>query len=254
MPAERRRLILGMLREHGSVSVDQVQERFGVSAMTARRDLAMLSASGHVLRTHGGAVVPDVGVRGQPFRARLEQDVPAKLRLAEAVVRALESHQTVFLDSSSSSYYVARQLVNGDVSITLITNSLPVIGLVADAKPAHLALIGLGGEFHAATQSFADPETIRAIEGFSADRAIFSVNGIAPDGSLTDPDPDEATVKRAMINHARTAVLIAAAEKFNDHGPNVIVPAACVDAAYLADPPRAGVERLQALGVRIAEV
>lgn len=222
--------------------------------MTARRDLAMLSASGHLLRTHGGAVVPDVEVHGQPFRTRVDQHVPAKLRLAEAVVRALNPHETLFLDSSSSSYYVGRQIVERGLPVTLITNSLPVIGLVADAKPAHLALIGLGGKFHVATQSFANPETIRAIEAFSADRVIFSVNGIAPDGSLTDPDPEEAIVKRSMISHARTAVLIAAAEKFNDRGPNVIVPAAGVDAAYLADPPRAGVERLEGLGVRITQV
>jgi len=31
MPAERRRLILEMLRQSGSVTVDQVQEQFGVS-------------------------------------------------------------------------------------------------------------------------------------------------------------------------------------------------------------------------------
>jgi hypothetical protein len=35
VPAERRRLILELLREQGSVSVSAVEERFGVSPMTA---------------------------------------------------------------------------------------------------------------------------------------------------------------------------------------------------------------------------
>jgi DeoR/GlpR family transcriptional regulator of sugar metabolism len=180
--------------------------------------------------------------------------VPAKLRLAEAVVGALDPHETVFLDSSSSSYYVARQVVEAGLPITLITNSLPVIALVAETQPAHVELVGLGGAFHKPPQSFADPQTIQAIESFSADRAIFSVKGVTPDGSLTDPDPLQATAKRAMITHARIVILIAAAEKFTERGVNVIVSAASVDNAYLADPPQAGVERLRAAGVKITQV
>lgn len=254
MPAQRRLHILEMLREHGSVTVEQVQERFGVSAMTVRRDLAMLSATGHLLRTHGGAVLADFVAREQSFGSRLEQHVPAKLRLAQAVTRAIKPRETIFLDSSSSSYYVARQLLEASLPMTLITNSLAVIRLVADAAPTHLDLIGLGGKLHRPTQSFVDTETLRAIEGFSADRVIFSVSGIAPDGCLTDPHREGATVKRAMIRHARIVVLLAVAEKFNERGPNVIAPATAVDTAYLADPPKSGVDRLKAVGINIARV
>ena len=59
VPAERRRMILELLREQGSVSVAAVEERFGISPMTARRDLALLAESGYVRRTHGGAMLPD---------------------------------------------------------------------------------------------------------------------------------------------------------------------------------------------------
>ena len=61
-------------------------------------------------------------------------------------------------------------------------------------------------------------------------------------------------MKRAMIEHARTVVLVAAAEKFTDRGPNIVVQPQPLDAAYLADPPRARAERLEALGVRITQV
>ena len=42
-------------------------------------------------------------------------------------------------------------------------------------------------------------ETVREIHSFFADRLVFSVKGIEPEGFLTDPDPLEAEVKRAMI-------------------------------------------------------
>jgi len=80
MPAERRRLILEMLRQSGSVTVDQVQEQFGVSSMTARRDLGMLGDWGHLRRIHGGAVLTGSALGEQPFRTRVEQHVSAKQR------------------------------------------------------------------------------------------------------------------------------------------------------------------------------
>ena len=65
----------------------------------------MLSDSGSLHRTHGGAVIPEFAAGTQPFRSRVEQHVPAKLRQAEAVTATLKHRETVFLDSSSSSYY-----------------------------------------------------------------------------------------------------------------------------------------------------
>ena len=95
---------------------------------------------------------------------------------------------------------------------------------------------------------------MRAIESFFADRIVFSVKGIELEGYLTDPDPLEAEVKRAMIARARTVVLVAAAQKFDERGLNVIVPASEVDIAYLADPPAAGVRALEAAGVEVNRV
>ena len=56
----RRREIADIVRAAGSVTVSQVEERFGVSSMTARRDLAELERLGIARRTHGGAVAPEL--------------------------------------------------------------------------------------------------------------------------------------------------------------------------------------------------
>src|SRR5438874_2073261 len=75
VPAERRRLILEMLREHGSLTVASVEEAFDVSPMTARRDLALLAEGGNARRTHGGAVLPELAAHEDSFQSRLGQDV-----------------------------------------------------------------------------------------------------------------------------------------------------------------------------------
>src|ERR671939_111673 len=106
----RRREIAETLRTAGSITVAEVVARYGVSAMTARRDLADLERRGIVRRTHGGAVLPTVSGHEDSFARRLKVDVDAKRRLADAATAGLAPGETVFLDSSTTSFYVARRL------------------------------------------------------------------------------------------------------------------------------------------------
>src|SRR3954466_207222 len=99
LPDERRRLIAEQLKEHGSVSVTSVGDRFGVSSMTARRDLAELERQGVARRTHGGAVLPAVSAHEDSFAQRVETATEAKLALAADAVALLGMRETVFLDS-----------------------------------------------------------------------------------------------------------------------------------------------------------
>jgi DeoR/GlpR family transcriptional regulator of sugar metabolism len=251
VPAERRRMILEMLRAQGSVTVGAVEEGFGVSPMTARRDLAILAENGYARRTHGGAVLPELAGHEDSFQSRLEQGVEVKLRLARAVAETLNPHETVFVDSSSSAYYIVREIVESGMPITLLTNSLPVMTIVGGANVPHVEMIGLGGSFRRLTRSFVGAETVQMIERFFADRVVFSVKGIEQEGLLTDPDPLEAEVKRAMIGRARTVQLVADARKFGERGLNVIVTADAVDEAYLADPPAAAQKLFAAAGADV---
>jgi len=54
-----------LLRTDGAVTITDLQARFGVSPMTARRDLTILSERGFARRTHGGAVLPSIVRRGR---------------------------------------------------------------------------------------------------------------------------------------------------------------------------------------------
>ncbi|GGM38616.1 substrate-binding domain-containing protein [Promicromonospora citrea] len=53
----RRSAILTELRLHGSVRVVEIAERFNVSLVTARRDVAALAREGKLQRVHGGGVL-----------------------------------------------------------------------------------------------------------------------------------------------------------------------------------------------------
>jgi DeoR/GlpR family transcriptional regulator of sugar metabolism len=254
VPAERRRLILERLRERGSISTAALERDFGISLMTARRDLAILAESGAARRTHGGAVLPELAAHEDSFQSRVVKHTDAKVRLAKAVAQTIASEETLFVDSSSSAYFVVRELLAADIRVTLLTNSQPVMTLVAAADNPLVEMIGLGGRFRKLTSSFVGPETVQSISEYFADRVIFSVKAIEKSGYLTDPDPDEAAVKRAMIMRARHATVVSEASKFDGHGLNVIIAASDLDAAYVERAPKAQLEILRAAGVEVHQV
>jgi DeoR/GlpR family transcriptional regulator of sugar metabolism len=249
VPEERRRLILETLRERRSITVGAVELQFGVSPMTARRDLATLVREGHARRTHGGAVLPDLAAHEDSFRHRLDLEVADKERLARAVVATLEPSETLFVDSSTTGFYVARAILEAGVPVTVLTSSLPVMNLLGNADAPNVDLIALGGTFRKLTHSFVGPDTVRALRGYLVDRVVFSVKGVTKEGFLTDADPLEAEVKRAMIAHAQTAVLLATSQKFDDRGLAVVGPVDGVDIAYVTELSPDAVRMLEARGV-----
>jgi DeoR/GlpR family transcriptional regulator of sugar metabolism len=224
IPEDRRRLIADLLLATGAVTVAQVESRFGVSAMTARRDLHELERRGLARRTHGGAVLPTVASHEDSFSRRLELAAASKQLLAAAAVGMLEPHETVFLDSSTTSYFVAREIVERGVAVTVLTNSLPVMNMLASDAGPNVELIGVGGTLRSLTRSFVGAAATRTVNEHYGDRLFLSAKGVVDSDTLTDADALEADVKRTMIAHARDAVLLIDGSKLNVRGLVAIAP------------------------------
>jgi DeoR/GlpR family transcriptional regulator of sugar metabolism len=209
------------------VTVAEVEARFGVSAMTARRDLADLERRGIARRTHGGAVLPTASAHEDSFARRLTVDTAAKQRLAGVATESLSSGETVFLDSSTTSYFVARRMIESGLAATVLTNSLPIMELLFE-EGRNLELISMGGSLRRLTRSFVGPAAVRTIQTYFADRLFLSVKGITEAGALTDADPLEAEVKRTMIEQAGESTVLVDASKFGVRALSVIASSAGV--------------------------
>jgi DeoR/GlpR family transcriptional regulator of sugar metabolism len=208
LPDERRRLIAQSLREHGSVSVAALESELGISPMTARRDLGELVRRGVARRTRGGAVLPDLSRHEDSFVQRLEAAPAAKARLAEVAVGLLAPGEGIFLDSSTTAFYAARVIVRNNLRCTLLTNAVAILELATEIDASQVEVIGIGGTLRKLTRSFVGPAATAGVYGHFADHALLSVRGLTDDGYLTDPDPLEAEVKRAMIERAHEPVLL----------------------------------------------
>ena len=222
----RRREIADRMRTSGAVTIAELEQDFGISSMTARRDLAELERRGVVRRTHGGAVLPGISAEEDWFARRLELAAAEKRRLAEAVVATLPERCSVFLDSSTTSYFVARRIVELQVAATVLTNSLPILNVLFEEGGRNLDAVMLGGTLRRVNRSFVGPFTVQTIQGHFADRLFFSVKAVAENGILTEADPLEAEVKRAMIAQAGESTLLIDRSKLSARGLTAIAPVA----------------------------
>jgi DeoR/GlpR family transcriptional regulator of sugar metabolism len=254
LPEERRRLIARRLRQNGSVAVAELEAEFGISPMTARRDLDQLQQRGVARRTHGGAVLPGLSSHEDSFQHRLGVGVEAKERLAAAALQLLEPGEAVFVDSSTTGYFVARRIIHGNLRCTVLTNAVPIIQLLCEVDAPQVELIGAGGTLRKLTRSLVGPQAMRTIEAHFADHVLFSVRGLTHDGHLTDPDPLEAEVKRGMIERARQAVLLIDGSKLDRPALTEITTVERVGVVLAADVEEPALKRLLRAGIDVRPV
>jgi DeoR/GlpR family transcriptional regulator of sugar metabolism len=220
----RREEIRTLLMASGAVTVSELQSRFGISPMTVRRDLDVLEQRGSARRTHGGAVLPSVATPEDSFAKRLGVAAEAKQRLADAAFELLGEGETVFLDSSSTAYFLARRIASGGLTLRVLTNSGPAMQALMASENEQVQLYAIGGMERRLTGSFVGPSSVRMVRDHFVDRFFLSVTGIARHRILTDVDSLEAAVKRAMLEQARETVLLMDDSKLTTHGGHAIAP------------------------------
>ena len=86
---------------------------------------------------------------------------------------------------------------------------------------------------------------MRTVEAHYADRVLMSVKGLTAGGVMTDADPLEAEVKRAMIAQSGMSVLLVDDSKLTIRGLSVIAPASDVTTVLAV-----GLSAEQAAGLR----
>ena len=126
--------------------------------------------------------------------------------------------------------------------------------LVSESDAPQVDLIGMGGTLRKLTRSFVGPQAVAGIEAHFADQVIFSVAGLTDEGHLTDPDPLEAEIKRAMIRRARRAILLVDDSKLDRAALSVIAHVTDLDVILAAGASDSSLTSLRRTGIEVAAV
>ena len=128
---DRHSAILDIIMDEGSVHIDDIIARLGVSAATARRDLDHLADQQLVTRTRGGAIANPVSTE-LPLRYRTSRMADEKTRIAKAAAAMVHPGDSIGLNGGTTTTEVAREIVllpdltDPDVPVTLVTNAVNI--------------------------------------------------------------------------------------------------------------------------------
>lgn len=209
---QRRRqdLIRQQVVDDTFVRISDLAERFGVSSMTIHRDLETLERQGWLRRVRGGATARPSAVYHGDIRHRLATAVEEKAAIAAAAERRIRPGQALILDDSTTALQLARRLPDRG-PLTVITNFLAVIRTLA-GEPG-IDLVGLGGEYYPAYDSFLGQHTVSTMASLRADTLFMSTTAIT-DGRCWHLSQETVQVKRALMGAAGSRVLLVDHTKF----------------------------------------
>ena len=209
---ERHSIIIETVNRKKNVELNELCDLLDTSESTVRRDLSILHDKGVLVKVRGGAIAVD-----DSFTS-LEQNVDEKavlfVREKEAIARyaasIIEDGDFVFIDAGTTTekmidFIPARQ-------VTFVTNAF------VHAK--RLAQRGFkvflpAGEIKLSTEAIIGASCVLSLDQYNFTKCFMGVNGISVAGGFSTPDPNEASVKAAVINNSHTAYILADHSKFD---------------------------------------
>ena len=223
---ERQQTILQLLDARGQLTIADLSDRFSVSEMTIRRDLAQLEGEGLLRRTHGGATRTRSGSFEPPFALRSRLNTAAKKAIAGSVARQLQDGQTLILDGGSTGTAVAEALVGRNLTVCAL--NMRVADILASSPQTRVMVPG--GLVRHGEQSFVGPAAERTLQDHRFDTYVMTVSAIDVSAGLTEWNVDDAAVKRAALASSSRCIVACDSSKF---GQTAFARIAGLDAADL---------------------
>lgn len=227
----RRKEMYEMIRQQGALGVTALAERFGVSAMTVRRDLEALKCQGLVERAYGKAApVQQVRLVEGDYEARKSTNTAQKLAIARRALGELRGLESIYVDSSSTCSALI-ELIPSDVSLTVYTNSVRVLNILLQ-KPWLRAFV-FGGTLSHAAQSLDSTSALVAPKDVFVDAALISCCGYSEE-RLFNNDLISINERRVMLANANRRFLLADASKQSAGGLFTVCTWEMID-AFITD-------------------
>jgi DeoR/GlpR family transcriptional regulator of sugar metabolism len=252
---ERQDEIARLIDERGRARVNDLSARFGVSAVTIRKDLLALEGERRVVRTHGGAIA----VRGSSpelafdIRERLQRD--EKSRMGAAAAARVGDGESIVLDASTSALFVARHLKDVKVwhGLTVVTNSIRIASELAGHQGITVLL--MGGRVRWEALSVVGPLGDGVFRRVNVQKAFMGAAGFTIEEGLSDAMEEEAQIKRSMVAAARDVYALVDRTKWGRIASATFCRTERLTGVF-TDPgaPPAMLAALRALGTEVVEV
>jgi len=208
---ERQARIRERVLSEGSVQIEQLAEEFSVNHMTILRDLDVLQKQGWLRKVRGGATAQPSALFHGDIRYRMQAMKEAKQELARTAIKVVEPGRSIMLDESTTSLHLA-QLLPSRGPLTIIAYFHSIMKLFVEE--AGIDLIGLGGTYYPAYDSFLGLLTAQSIRSLGGDMLFMSCTAIS-EGFCYHLSQEVTLVKQALMEAASYRILMVDHGKFS---------------------------------------
>jgi len=215
MLAEQRRdLILELLNEKGSISVNELYRRLKVSRETIRRDITRMDRENRLRKTHGGALT--VSDMEPAFDERMEVNRAEKKSIGIMAAGMVPDGASLIIDAGTTTLNLAEAL-GRNRQLTVLTNDIQVAGRLAGRNDNKVML--LGGELQRTDGATTGRDATEMLAHYLCDFAFIGASALSPVMGLMDYTREAAELRAQMLTRAHIPVLLADHSKFNRTAP-----------------------------------
>jgi DeoR/GlpR family transcriptional regulator of sugar metabolism len=209
---ERKREIITILKEkNGFITVQELCKKLYASESSIRRDLTALENRGVIKRTYGGAELITNFSNVISFNKRFHHNIEAKKVIAKKATKLIKDGSIIFLDQSSTSFYLANEIINRN-SLTVITNNIEILCLLSNSS---IKVVSSGGFLSRENRNcLIGSDAQRTFENIYADVTFFSAKSLSDDGIVSDCTREEVTLRHSMLKNSAKKIFLCNSEKF----------------------------------------
>ena len=205
---ERISQIMKILEANGYSTVKFLTEQLHYSTATINRDLNIMEKQNLIERSYGGVEL--VEKKNVPFPFRYHKMKTAKAKLSKAAADFVTDGDTIFIDATTTTQYMAKFLTDKK-NITVITNNCAIVSLLSEYG---IRVICLGGEVVDAPYLLSGTLTVENAMKYNADKMFFSTYSVSEDGVI-DSCAAYDLLHKVMKNNAKEVFYLADHEKLN---------------------------------------
>ena len=253
---ERWQKILETISMMGSINVDSICDQYGVSDMTARRDLIELDRAGLLRRIHGGAI-NSLGRSYEPqYQVRLNQQNQLKNAIALKACELIADGDSIVLDVGTTTYAMVKG-IQGKHNLTILTASLQIAYEIAStlAIGTDIRLIISGGIVRPSELSMIGHLAERTFDEIHVDKVFMGIGGISLEAGLTEYNLEDAIVKRHLLKNARQVIIVSDSSKFGRTTFASVGPISIIDTIITdTSAPVNIVKSLKEMGIEVVQV
>jgi len=203
---ERKKKLLNIINEKKGATVSELARLLDVSPYTIRRYLSELSKEGLLKKVYGGATL-NLGTGFEySFYEKEKRNKESKIRIAKKAFELLKPGMVVLFDSSTTVLLLARLVKERNLSLKVVTNSLPITRELIDAE--NVEIFTLGGKVRKQNLSFVGYMTVSNLKNIKVDITFIGVTGISKNG-ITTVDVEEAETNAYMLKSGEKKIVLA---------------------------------------------